>query len=101
MSLWFSVLNSQQVLLVLSGGDDATEALCCTNHLRTAVSPTKMGSVLEFGKEEQSNWEEESLHYSTDQTSGEHLPWEATAALLCFLWAKLLVLPLQLWVASQ
>lgn len=39
-----------------------TEGLCCTDHLRAAVSPIKTGPVLEFGKEEENNWEEESLH---------------------------------------
>lgn len=71
------------------------EALCCSEHLRAALSPTKEKSALHLGKEK-SKWKEESLHYNTDQTSGEHLLQEATATLLCFLGAKPLALPLQL-----
>ena len=97
MSLWRRVLNSQQVLLVPLGGDDSHCSACCTDHLGTAASPAKTGSVLELGEEEPSNWEEESLCCSTDQTSGEHLPWEATAALRCLLWAEPSAVPLQLW----
>lgn len=72
------------------------EALCCSEHCRTGLSPTKKRSALQLGKEAKSKWKEESLHYNADQTSGEHLLQEATATLLCFLGAKPLALPLQL-----
>lgn len=44
-----------------------------------------MGRVLELGKEEKLNLEGKRLFHSTEQTSGERLPWEAAAA-LCVLW---------------
>lgn len=87
-SFQYPVLNSQQVQLVLCGGGEANWSTLCFQHPRTAVSPREMGSMSESGKAEQSNWEEESLHCSTAQTSGEHLPREAISA-LCLLWAKL------------
>lgn len=52
-----------------------------------------MGRVLELGKEEKLNLEGKRLFHSTEQTSGERLPWEA-AELFVFC-GQTLVLPLR------